>query len=120
MKILALAAALLCVNSHGVRSEDRPPLRERVQEFIGKHKTPDSLEAAFKEWSAREPQNPDPYIFAANAYQAAAEIIVINTDTKRDGFAITDPKTGKQVGTLGSGADPKIQMKGRRCLRRLP
>ena len=116
MKFSAIAALVICLNAHLVRSEERPPLRERVHEFIGKHKTPDSIEAAFKEWSAREPQNPDPYIFAANAYLSAAETIVINTDTKRDGFAITDPKTGKQVGTLGSAADAKVQMKGEALL----
>ncbi len=116
MKTPAFAAAALCALFSPSFSEDKQPLPTRVSEFIATHRTPESIGEAFKEWSAREPENPDPYVLAANAYLAAADNVVINADTKRKGFAIVDPKTKKQVGTLGTEPDPKIQRKGEEML----
>ena len=105
---------------------ERPPLRERVNEFIAKYKTPEAIDARLREWSAQEPENPDPYILASNAYLAAAEHVQITADKKqggiaiagneKDGFAIVDPKTSQRVGTIAGGTDPKMQMKGEAIL----
>ena len=112
----AVLAVLLCASLHLANSAERPPFAARVKEFVAEYKTPEAIDAKLKEWTAKEPENPDPYIFAANAYLAAAENIVINTDTKRPGFPIVDPKTKKRVGTIGSAPDPKLQMKGESIL----
>ena len=116
MKRDALLILLLCVNLRIAHSEEKPPLAVRVKEFVGTYKTPDAIDAKLKEWSEQEPQNPDPYVFAANAYLAAADSLSITTDTKRPGFAIVDPKTKKTVGTISDTPDPRLQMRGEAIL----
>ena len=116
MNFRAVLAVLLCVNLDPAHSAERPPLPARVKEFIAEHKTPEAIDAKLKEWTAKEPENPDPYILAANAYFAAADNVSITADTERPGFAIVDPKTKKRVGTIGSAPDPKLQMKGESIL----
>ncbi len=116
MKRPAVLILLLCVSLHAVHSEEKPPLAVRVKEFVATYKTPDAIDAKLKEWSEQEPQNPDPYVFAANAYLAAADSVSITTGTKRPGFAIVDPKTKKTVGTISDTPDPRLQMKGEAIL----
>lgn len=116
MKVLVTTFVVFCTFLSPALCEEKQPLSARVKEFIAKHKTPESIEKAFAEWSGREPQNPDPYILAANAYIVAADNVVINTDTKRKGFPIVDPKTKKRVGTMGGESDAAIQMKGEALL----
>ncbi len=116
MKTSILAAIAWCALIGSALGVEKAPLPERVKEFIAKHRTPEEIAKAFDEWAAREPQNPDPYVLAANAYLAAADNVVINADTKRKGFVVVDPKTKKQIGTVGTESDPKIQRKGEEML----
>jgi tetratricopeptide (TPR) repeat protein len=81
------------------------PLSERVTEFCAKHDTPDKVTRRLAEWTKEEPDNPDPYVFAANAYLKCADQVSINAGNAKGDFAIVDPKTNKQVGSLNTSPD---------------
>ena len=119
MKRTAFLAVIACLNLVATHAAEKPPLRQRNNEFAEKHRTAESIEAAFKELLAKEPDNPDTYILPANAYGAAASSVAVKKSDKPpgpDGFVLKDPKTGKQVGTLGPDTDSKLVLKGEALL----
>lgn len=81
-------------------AEEKKTLPERVKEFNEKHNTPETIDAKLKEWSEKEPQNPDPYVLAANAYLKISSQVNISRDTTKPGFPVVDPKTNQAVGTI--------------------
>lgn len=88
---------------------DTRPLKERVNEFCEKHRTVAEIEKRHAEWIKQEPDNPDAYILPANALGKAAETVNIVAGDQKDAIAVlTDPKTGKQVGSIAEGPDPAI------------
>lgn len=88
---------------------DVKPFEERVQEFCAKHRTPAEIQKQHEEWSKQEPGNPDAWILPANALGRAAEMVNINAGKGKEGeFVLTDPKSGKQVGTIEAGTDSAL------------
>lgn len=95
-------------------AEEKKKLSERAHDFKQVYHTPEAIDAKLKDWSEKEPQNPEPYIMAANAYGYLSTSINISNDTsnqgvgiaKKDGgFAIVDPKSQQQIGTIGEDKD---------------
>ncbi|MFN0079470.1 MAG: tetratricopeptide repeat protein [Prosthecobacter sp.] len=90
-------------------ASDTRPLKERVNEFCQKHRSIAEIEKRHAEWIKQEPDNPDAYILPANALAKAAETVNIVAGDQKDAIAVlTDPKTGKQVGSIAEGPDPAI------------
>lgn len=113
---LTAAAAILVALGliTNARAEEKKKLSERAREFKEVYNTPDAIDAKLKDWSEKEPQNPEPYIMAANAYGYLATSINISKIepnreigiAKHDGeFAILDPNTQQQIGTIGEDKD---------------
>src|SRR4051812_10335324 len=105
---------------------DDSPQRERIAaklQELSRDRKPDEVLKAIAEWKEREPESPDPYVAAANYHYNLAtdapgvwieatkpekarppkEREADDAGEKSDQFAIVDPKTGKQVGTMGPG-----------------
>jgi tetratricopeptide (TPR) repeat protein len=86
-------------------------IRAKVAE-ISANRTPDEVRHAITEWKQREPNSPTPYIVAANyEYGLSFQPTQINAVATKNGkaphsvgeqFSIVDPKSGKEVGVLGS------------------
>lgn len=78
-----------------------------------KKKVPaDQMEAHLAHWRTSQPEDPDAWILSANwsFEQAQSESIAVTTQPAREGdLAVTDPKTGKTVGSLSTStrADPE-------------
>ena len=88
---------------------DLRPLSERVNEFCEKHRGVAEIEKRHAEWIKQEPDNPDAYILPANALMKAAQMVNIVAGDQKDAIAVlTDPKTGKQVGSIAEGPDPEV------------
>lgn len=88
---------------------DIRPLKERVNEFCEKHRSVGEIEKRHAEWIKQEPDNPDAYILPANALAKIAETVNIVAGDQKDAIAVlTDPKTGKQVGSIAGGPDPEV------------
>lgn len=89
----------------GIAADSRP-LKERVNEFCEKYRNPAEIEKRYQEWIKQEPDNPDAYILPSNALAKAADTVNISAGDQKDAIAVlTDPKTGKQVGSIASGPD---------------
>lgn len=85
------------------------PLSERVNEFCEKHRGVAEIEKRHAEWIKLEPDNPDAYILPANALAKAAQTVNIVAGDQKDAIAVlTDPKTGKQAGSIAEGPDPEV------------
>ncbi len=96
---------------------DVKPFNERVNDFCAKYPTAPEIQKRHEEWSKQEPDNPDAWIFPANAYGRAAETVNINAGQAKAGdFVLTDPKTGRQVGAIQAGADPALLKKAEELL----
>jgi hypothetical protein len=72
----------------------------------------DKMEAHLKQWRETEPDNPDAWILSANWFfeKAQSEGIVISAKPAgKEDFVVSDPKTGKAVGSISSSPtyDPK-------------
>lgn len=109
MKTLA-CLLLICATTLASAAEPKTPssLNERADQFYAKYPTPEKIGRRLDEWSKAEPDNPEPYVMAANAYRRCASRISINSGRQPGGFAVLkDPKTNKQVGTIGTQLDPK-------------
>lgn len=90
-------------------SADTRPLNERVNEFCEKHQGVAEIEKRHAEWIKQEPDNPDAYILPANALAKAAQTVNIVAGDQKNAIAVlTDPKTGKQVGSIAEGPDPAV------------
>lgn len=88
---------------------DTRPLKERVNEFCEKYRGVGEIEKRHAEWIKQEPDNPDAYILPANALAKIAETVNIVSGDQKDAVAVlTDPKTGKQVGSIAEGPDPEV------------
>lgn len=88
---------------------DTRPLKERVNEFCEKYRGVGEIEKRHAEWIKQEPDNPDAYILPANALAKIAETVNIVSGDQKDAVAVlTDPKTGKQVGSIAEGSDPEV------------
>lgn len=86
---------------------DVRPFNERVNEFCAQYRTAPEIQKRHEEWSKQEPDNPDAWIFPANAFGRAAEVVNVNAGQAKAGeFVLTDPKSGRQVGTIEAGTDP--------------
>ena len=102
-----LVASFVVLAGSALGAEPKP-LAERVTEFCAKYDTPDKVTRRLAEWTKAEPDNPDPYVFAANAYLKCADQVSINAGNAKGEFAIVDPKTNKQVGSLTTSPDPGL------------
>ena len=102
---IGLVAACFAVVVGTALGAELKPLTERVTEFIARHDTPKKVTRRLEEWTKAEPDNPDPYVFAANAYLKCADQVSINAGNAKGDFAIVDPKTNKQVGSLPTSPD---------------
>jgi tetratricopeptide (TPR) repeat protein len=88
---------------------DPRPLRERVNEFCEKHRGVTEIEKRHAEWVKQEPDNPDAYILPANALMKAAQTVNIVAGDQKNAIAVlTDPETGKQVGSIAEEPDPEV------------
>jgi tetratricopeptide (TPR) repeat protein len=72
----------------------------------------DKMEALLEHWREADPDNPDAWILSANWFfeKAQSENVSVTTKTAQKGdFVVTDPKTGKAVGSISSEVafDPK-------------
>ena len=110
----SLLTACIFALSISAGAEEKKKLSDRAREFSQTYYTPEAIDAKLKEWSEKEPLNPEPYIMAANAYGYLATSLNISKDTPNQGigiaqegggFAIVDPKTQQQIGTIGTGKD---------------
>jgi tetratricopeptide (TPR) repeat protein len=102
---------LLCLLLGAVScfAADPRPLGERVNEFCEKHRGVAEIERHHAEWIKQEPDNPDAYILPANALMKAAQTVNIVAGDQKNAFAVlTDPQTGKQVGSIAEGPDPEV------------
>lgn len=89
------------------------PLRERVADFCSKYDTVAAIEKRHQEWMKKEPANPDAWILPANAILKASETVTINAGDQKGAIAdVTDPKTGKTVGTIASTTDDELLKRG--------
>ena len=68
----------------------------------------EKMEAHLAAWRKREAENPDAWILSANWYFEQAHAVTISTNPAgKGGIAVTDPKTGQEVGSIGESAiDP--------------
>jgi tetratricopeptide (TPR) repeat protein len=68
---------------------------------------PTRAEQILAEWGKKEPNNPDYYIKGANYFfkQARDGISISTKPAARGDMVITDPKTGKAVGSIGAAND---------------
>jgi tetratricopeptide (TPR) repeat protein len=56
------------------------------------------------EWEKAQPQDPDLYVAKFNLILSEAEVLNVSTKAAQGGeFSIKDPKTGKEVGSIGGG-----------------
>ena len=82
-------------------AEEKKKLSERVKDFCANYHTPETIDARLKELTEKEPQNPDPYVLAANAYlKISTQVNIARGDAKGGIADIVDPKTNEKVGTL--------------------
>lgn len=104
-----LRIILFCLCAAVGIAADSRPLKERVNEFCEKYRTPAEIEKRHKEWIKQEPDNPDAYILPSNALAKACDTVNISAGDQKDAIAVlTDPKTGKQVGSIATGPDPAL------------
>ena len=113
-RILLVSVAFAASLVLAVYAEEKKKFSERVKEFSAAHQTPEAIDTKLKELAEKEPASPDPYILAANAYLSIASSMNIlpkvpegefTIKEKGGGFAIVDPKTQQQVGTISRGKD---------------
>jgi hypothetical protein len=132
--LLILAGLLTCGAAENLPpGPDDAPEKQRIRDKLDeltKGRKPDAALKAIADWKHRTPESPDPYIVAANFHLSlatqpkgvniqgtkpgAGPLPEGNYDAKLDGdrISIVDPKTGKEVGTIGDGPvgqkpDPK-------------
>ena len=108
------ALVFLTILSCQVHAESRKEVFERLKS----EKDQSRINAFVNEWLANEPDNPDAYIVPANYYFATRGILTSsdsekplghgrynvespNVEPPKGEFIITDPKTGKRVGSIG-------------------
>lgn len=88
---------------------DVKPFNERVNEFCAQYRTASEIQKRHEEWSKQAPDDPDAWIFPANALGRAAEVVHIGAGQAKAGeFVLTDPNSGKQVGTIEAGTNPEL------------
>ncbi len=111
--LLALGPSAWAADDKAAKEEQAPPpaksaLELRVEKFYAEYSTPEKIAARFKEWTVAEPQNPEPYVMAANAYVRCSSQVVISADPNAGNVAtLVDPKTQKPAGSLGTELDPQ-------------
>lgn len=65
--------------------------------------------ALLAEWREKEPDNPESWIASANYYVKISSWTNITTKpAEKDDLVVSDPKTGKAVGSISTGNDPKM------------
>lgn len=81
----------------------RPSFREKYQALMRQGKAKEA-QAVVGQWEKAQPQDPDLYVAKFNLILSGAEVLNVSTKPAQSGeFSITDPKTGKEVGSLGDG-----------------
>jgi tetratricopeptide (TPR) repeat protein len=69
-------------------------------------------ETLIDQWLKSEPNDPDAWIAAANYYNQKASDVDVSSQAPQDGgIAVTDPKTGKVVGSISSSQDSRLEAK---------
>ena len=96
MKALA-ALIFLLLGPSFLLAENRPKLFERVDAFCEKYPTIEAAEKRFQEWSQAEPQNPDPYIFFANALIRFGDSVVIDEKSIHAGVNVVSGRRALKV-----------------------
>ncbi|MDO7887420.1 hypothetical protein [Hymenobacter cheonanensis] len=80
-----------------------PGFREKYQALMRQGKTQEAR-AVVAQWEKAQPQDPDLYVAKFNLMLSEAEVLNVSTKSAQGGeFSITDPKTGKEVGSIGGG-----------------
>lgn len=80
-----------------------PGFREKYQALMRQHKTKEA-KAVAAQWEKAQPQDPDLYVAKFNLILSEAEVLNLSTKPAKGGdFSIKDPKTGREVGSLGGG-----------------
>ncbi|RZK27326.1 MAG: hypothetical protein EOO63_13710, partial [Hymenobacter sp.] len=101
MRVFALSWLWLVVGLLSFGPE--PSFRERYQALMRQHKTQEA-KALVARWEKAQPQDPDLYVAKFNLILSEAEVLSLSTSPAKAGeLNITDPKTGKEVGSLGGG-----------------
>lgn len=86
------------------RGNAKLPMPKRVAAFTAKYDTEEKVTKRLEEWTKEEPNSPEPYVMAANAYLKNSSQVHLNAGDKAPGFAsMVDPKTKKVVGTINEG-----------------
>jgi tetratricopeptide (TPR) repeat protein len=112
--LLACCLPALCAFAGSDYSQDYAELKQKV--------AADKMDAHLADWRKSQPENPDAWILSANWFfeQAQSESISITNKLAGKGdFAVTDPKTGKQAGSIstGSRSDPEKMKAATEALR---
>jgi tetratricopeptide (TPR) repeat protein len=106
LTVAALLAALSAFAADDQKHADNAgekPLPERVKEFTAQYDTAEKITKRLAEWTAAEPNSPEPYVIAANAYLKTSAGVRIEAGPPKGEFVITDPKTNKVVGSINEG-----------------
>lgn len=106
--IAGLLLSALSLSAAEKTAAAKPPMPQRVAEFTAKYDTEEKVTQRLAAWSKEEPNSPEPYVLAANAYLKLSSQVNINAGKNAPGnFAIVDPKTNKTVGAISEGPSLK-------------
>ncbi len=85
-----------------------PGFREKYQALLRQGKNKEA-KAIVAQWEKAQPRDPDLYVAKFNLILSEAEVLTMSARPARGGeIGIQDPKTGKEVGSIGGGGyDPR-------------
>ena len=87
-----------------------PSFRAKYQALMRQGKTQEA-KAVVAQWEKAQPKDPDLYVAKFNLILSDAEVLTVSTKPAQSGgISIKDPKTGKEVGSLGGGGYNPIKV----------
>lgn len=87
-----------------------PGFREKYQALLRQNKLA-AAKAVVAQWEKAQPQDPDLYVAKFNLILGEAEVVGLSAKpAQAREFSISDPKTGKEVGSLGAGGYNPIKV----------
>jgi len=80
-----------------------PGFREKYQALMRQGKTQEA-KAIVAQWEKAQPQNPDLYVAKFNLILSEAEVLTVSAKAAQGSeLSIKDPKSGREVGSIGGG-----------------
>ena len=100
LRVLALCPLLVAATLHAADADD---FAARLQKAKADHDTTQTT-AVLDEWKRTRPDDPEYYIAAANdLLDRDSGVVISKKKAEKGDFAVTDPKTGRPVGSIAQG-----------------